>query len=112
MVDINGLFVSICCVIGILVCCVYGLWVVLFCFFCSFGLVGDNVSCGYYVCVEFYVLGYGWIFVDLSDVCWVIVIEGLLDCDSKLLLLKKIFFGVWEMNWIVFNVGIDVMLFG
>ncbi|HEX5673761.1 MAG TPA: transglutaminase, partial [Azonexus sp.] len=38
--------------------------------------------------------------------------EGLSDRDSKLQSLRKILFGVWEMNWIAFNVGTDVELPG
>src|SRR6185369_18026129 len=61
---------------------------------------------------EFYVPGYGWIPVDPSDVRRAIAIEGLSDRDSKLISLKKVLFGVWEMNWIAFNVGTDVTLPG
>jgi hypothetical protein len=39
-------------------------------------------------------------------------LEGLSDRDSKLMSLRKILFGVWEMNWIAFNVGSDVELPG
>jgi len=38
--------------------------------------------------------------------------EVLSDRDSKLISLKKILFGVWEMNWIAFNLGTDVVLPG
>jgi hypothetical protein len=34
--------------------------------------------------------------------------EGISDRDSKLASLNKILFGVWEMNWVAFNVGADV----
>jgi len=34
------------------------------------------------------------------------------DRDSKLISLRKILFGVWEMNWIAFNLGTDVTLPG
>jgi hypothetical protein len=39
-------------------------------------------------------------------------LEILSDRDSKLISLKKILFGVWEMNWIAFNLGSDVVLPG
>lgn len=110
--DINGLFVSICRAIGIPARCVYGLRVAPSRLFRSLGLAGDNASRGHHVRAEFYVPGYGWIPVDPSDVRRAIAIEGLSDRDSKLLSLKKILFGVWEMNWIAFNVGTDVTLPG
>lgn len=110
--DINGLFVSICRAIGIPARCVYGLRVAPSRLFRSLGLAGDNATRGHHVRAEFYVPGYGWIPVDPSDVRRAIAIEGLSDRDSKLLSLKKILFGVWEMNWIAFNVGTDVTLPG
>jgi transglutaminase-like putative cysteine protease len=110
--DINGLFVSLCRAIGIPARCVYGLRVAQSRLFRSLGLAGDNATRGQHVRAEFYVPGYGWIPVDPSDVRRAIAIEGLSDRDSKLLSLKKILFGVWEMNWIAFNVGTDVTLPG
>jgi transglutaminase-like putative cysteine protease len=56
--------------------------------------------------------GYGWIPVDPSDVRRTIALEGISDRDSKLLSLKKVLFGVWEMNWIAFNLGTDIVLPG
>ena len=41
-----------------------------------------------------------------------ISLEVLSDRDSKLLALRKVLFGIWEMNWIAFNVGTDVTLPG
>jgi transglutaminase-like putative cysteine protease len=61
---------------------------------------------------EFYVPGYSWIPVDPSDVRRAISLEVLSDRDSKLLALRKVLFGVWEMNWIAFNVGSDITLPG
>jgi len=110
--DINGLFVSICRGIGIPARCVYGLRVGPSRLFRSLGLIGDDATRGQHVRAEFYVPGYGWIPVDPSDVRRAIAIEGLSDRDSKLLALKKVLFGVWEMNWIAFNVGSDVTLPG
>ena len=110
--DINGLFVGICRAVGIPARCVYGLRVAPSRLFRSLGLASDNATRGQHVRAEFYVPGYGWIPVDPSDVRRAIAIEGLSDRDSKLLSLKKILFGVWEMNWIAFNVGTDVTLPG
>lgn len=110
--DINGLFVSICRAIGIPARCVYGLRIAPSRLFRSLGLTGDDATRGQHVRAEFYVPGYGWIPVDPSDVRRAISLEVLSDRDSKLLSLKKVLFGVWEMNWIAFNVGNDVTLPG
>jgi len=110
--DINGLFVSICRAIGIPARCVYGLRIGPSRLFRSLGLTGDDATRGQHVRAEFYVPGYGWIPVDPSDVRRAISLEVLSDRDSKLLSLKKVLFGVWEMNWIAFNVGSDVTLPG
>lgn len=110
--DINGLFVAICRSIGIPARCVYGLRVAPSRLFRSLGLASDDATRHQHVRAEFYVPGYGWIPVDPSDVLRAIAMEGLSGRDSKLLSLKKILFGVWEMNWIAYNVGTDVTLPG
>lgn len=110
--DINGLFVAICRAIGIPARCVYGLRVAPSRLFRSLGLSSDDGTRSQHVRAEFYIPGYGWIPVDPSDVRRAIAIEGLSDRDSKLISLKKILFGVWEMNWIAYNVGSDVTLPG
>lgn len=110
--DINGLFVSICRAIGIPARCVYGMRTGSSRLFRSLGLTSDDATRGHHVRAEFYVPGYGWIPVDPSDVRRAISMEVLSDRDSKLISLKKILFGVWEMNWIAFNLGTDVVLPG
>jgi transglutaminase-like putative cysteine protease len=110
--DINGLFVGICRAIGIPARCVYGLRVGPSRLFKSLGLASGDATRGQHVRAEFYVPGYGWIPVDPSDVRRAIALEGLSDRDSKLLSLRKVLFGVWEMNWIAYNVGTDVLLPG
>lgn len=110
--DINGLFVSICRAIGIPARCVYGLRVGPSRLFRSLGLTSDNASRGQHVRAEFYIPGYGWVPVDPSDVRRAIAMEGLSDRESKLLSLRKILFGVWEMNWIAYNLGTDITLPG
>ena len=111
-VDINGLFVAICRAIGIPSRCVFGLRIAPSRLFRSLGLTSDDATRAQHVRAEFYVPGFGWIPVDPSDVRRAIAMEGLSDRDSKLLSLKKVLFGVWEMNWIAFNVGTDVLLPG
>jgi len=110
--DINGLFVAICRAIGIPARCVYGLRVGPSRLFRSLGLNGEDATRAQHVRAEFYVPGFGWIPVDPSDVRRAVAMEGLSDRDSKLQSLRKILFGVWEMNWIAFNVGTDVELPG
>ena len=110
--DINGLFVSICRAIGIPARCVYGLRTGSSRLFRSLGITGDDVTRGQHVRAEFYVPGYGWVPVDPSDVRRVIAMDIMSDRDSKLISLRKILFGVWEMNWIAFNVGTDITLPG
>lgn len=110
--DINGLFVAICRAIGIPARCVFGLRVGSSRLFRSLGLAGNDATRGQHVRAEFYIPGYGWVPVDPSDVRRAIAMEGLSDRESKLLSLKKVLFGVWEMNWVAFNVGIDVTLPG
>ena len=110
--DINGLFVALCRAIGIPARCVYGLRVGPSRLFRSLGLNGEDATRAQHVRAEFYIPGFGWIPVDPSDVRRAMAMEGLSDRDSKLLSLRKILFGVWEMNWVAFNVGTDVELPG
>lgn len=110
--DINGLFVAICRAVGIPARCVYGLRVGPSRLFRSLGLSGDDATRGQHVRAEFYIPGYGWIPVDPSDVRRVIALEGISDRDSRLQSLRRVLFGVWEMNWIAFNVGTDITLPG
>jgi transglutaminase-like putative cysteine protease len=110
--DINGLFVALCRAVGIPARCVYGQRVGSSRLFSSLGLKNDDATRAQHVRAEFYTPGFGWIPVDPSDVLRAIATEGLSDRDSKLLSLKKILFGVWEMNWIAFNLGTDIILPG
>ncbi|NJD24434.1 MAG: transglutaminase domain-containing protein, partial [Betaproteobacteria bacterium] len=110
--DINGLFVALCRAVGIPARCVYGQRVGSSRLFSSLGLKNEDATRGHHVRAEFYTPGFGWIPVDPSDVLRAIAMEGLSDRDSKLLSLKKILFGVWEMNWIAFNLGTDIDLPG
>ena len=110
--DISGLFAAVCRAIGIPARCVFGLRIGPSRLFRSLGLTSDDATRGQHVRAEFYVPGFGWIPVDPSDVRRAVAMEGLSDRDSKLLSLKKVLFGVWEMNWIAFNVGTDVVLPG
>ena len=110
--DINGLFVSICRSVGIPARCVYGLRVGPSRLFRSLGISNDDATRGHHVRAEFYIPGYGWIPVDPSDVRRAMALEGLRDRDSNLVALRRVLFGVWEMNWIALNLGSDITLPG
>ena len=110
--DINGLFVALCRAIGIPARCVYGLRTGPSRLFRSLGLTGEDATRGQHVRAEFYTPGFGWIPVDPSDVRRAVALEGISDRDSRLVSLKKVLFGVWEMNWIAYNFGSDVVLPG
>lgn len=110
--DINGLFVAICRAVGIPARCVFGLRTGPSRLFRSLGLDASDATHGQHVRAEFYVPGYSWIPVDPSDVRRAITLENLSGQDSRLQSLKRILFGVWEMNWIAYNVGTDIVLDG
>jgi transglutaminase-like putative cysteine protease len=110
--DINGLFVSLCRSVGIPARCVYGLRVGPSRLFRSLGLTSNDATRGQHVRAEFYSPGFGWIPVDPSDVRRAISLETLSERDSRLQSLRKVLFGVWEMNWVAFNIGADVTLPG
>lgn len=110
--DINGLFVSICRAIGIPARCVYGLRIGRSRLFPSLGLRSDDATRAQHVRAEFYLPGYAWIAVDPSDVRRAIAYEQLAPDDARLASLKRVLFGVWEMNWVAFHHGNDLRLNG
>lgn len=110
--EINGLFVALCRAIGIPARCVYGLRLGPSRLFGKLGLANDDATQAQHCRAEFYIPGYGWIPVDASDVRRAIALEGLTDRDSRMLALRKILFGVWEMNWMAYNIGADLTLPG
>lgn len=110
--EINGLFVALCRAIGIPARCVHGLRLGPSRLFGKLGLSNDDATRAQHCRAEFYIPGYGWIPVDASDVRRAVALEGLSEGDSRFLALKKILFGVWEMNWMAYNRGIDLSLPG
>ena len=110
--DINGLFVAICRAIGIPARCVYGLRVASSRITRSLGLGSDDATRAQHVRAEFYIPGYGWIPVDPSDVRRAIAMEAISERDSRVTAMRRLLFGVWEMNWIAYNFGTDVVLPG
>ena len=64
---------------------------------------------------EFYAPGVGWVPVDPADVRKVMLEEepgGLPMSDPKVQAARAALFGSWEMNWIAYNHGHDVVLPG
>lgn len=108
--DINGLFVALCRAIGIPARCVYGLRIGGSRLFRSLGLKDEDATSAQHCRAEFYVPGYSWIPVSPSDVRRAIAMEVLSDRDAKIISLRKILFGVWEMNWIAYNYSSDTPL--
>ena len=109
--DIALLFVGLCRSMGIPARPVFGLRVDYSRLFGGLGATG-KLGQAQHCRAEFYAPGYGWIPVDPSDVRKSILDEGLNGGDSKLVVLKKLLFGFWEMNWIGFNAAQDVDLRG
>lgn len=109
--DIALLFVGLCRSIGIPARPVFGMRVDYSRLFGGLGMTG-NLRQAQHCRAEFYTPGYGWIPVDPSDVRKSILDERLGSADSKLVVLKKLLFGFWEMNWIGFNAAQDVELRG
>ncbi len=109
--DIALLFVGLCRSIGIPARPVFGLRIDSSRLFAGLGASG-NLCFGQHCRAEFYTPGYGWIPVDPADVRKAIHDERLLHADPRLVVLRKLLFGFWEMNWISFNAAQDVRLQG
>jgi len=109
--DIALLFVGLCRSIGIPARPVFGLRVDSSRLFSGLGATG-NLRVQQHCRAEFYTPGYGWIPVDPADVRKAIQDERLGSGDAKLVVLRKLLFGFWEMNWIAYNAAQDVKLHG
>ncbi|MCC2866921.1 MULTISPECIES: transglutaminase-like domain-containing protein [Candidatus Accumulibacter] len=109
--DIALLFVGLCRSIGIPARPVFGLRVDSSRLFSGLGATG-NLRAVQHCRAEFYTPGYGWIPVDPGDVRKAIHDEHLGNGDAKLVVLRKLLFGFWEMNWIAYNAAQDVSLRG
>lgn len=110
--DINGLFVSVCRAIGIPARCVYGIRIGRSRLFPSLGLRSEDATRAQHVRAEFYLPGYGWIPADPSDVRRAVAYEALRDNNGQLASLRRVLFGVWEMNWVGFHTGNDLQIAG
>ncbi len=112
--DISLLFVGLCRAIGLPARPVFGLRLDYSRLFGGLGVgaAGADLSQAQHCRAEFYAPGYGWIPVDPSDVRKASLDERLSTSDPKRVVLKKLLFGFWEMNWIGFNAAQDVELRG
>ncbi|MCX8145317.1 MAG: transglutaminase-like domain-containing protein [Azovibrio sp.] len=108
--DINGLFVALCRAIGIPARRVFGHRIEQSRIAPSLGIQRGDATLAAHCRAEFYVPGYSWIPVDPSDVRRTIALEALDHRDPKLVAMRKILFGVWEMNWMAYNVAEDLVL--
>ncbi|MCY1200509.1 hypothetical protein D9M72_119400 [compost metagenome] len=113
--DINSLFVALARASGIPARDAYGLRVAdSELGYKSLGKAGD-VTKAQHCRAEFYAAGYGWIPVDPADVRKVMLEEppGELPLtDAKVRAARVMLFGAWEMNWVAYNHGHDVVLPG
>ena len=112
--DIALLFVSLCRAMGLPARPVFGLRIDYSRLFGGLGISapGADLSQAQHCRAEFYAPGYGWIPADPSDVRKASLEERLVNGDPKRVVLKKLLFGFWEMNWIGFNAAQDVDLRG
>ncbi len=113
--DINALFVALARAAGIPARDAYGLRVANSELgYKSLGKAGD-VTRAQHCRAEFYAVGYGWVPVDPADVRKVMLEEppGELPLtDAKVRAARVMLFGAWEMNWVAYNHGHDVVLPG
>jgi hypothetical protein len=99
--DINGLFVALCRAIGIPARRVFGQRIGPSRLAACLGVEGEDVTLAAHCRAEFYMPGYAWIPVDPADVCRVLHLEK--PAPDKARALRRILFGVWEMNWLAYN---------
>ena len=114
--DLNAMFVGLARAAGVPARDVYGLRVAPSKYgYKSLGTGSPNVTRAQHCRAEFFARGYGWVPVDPADVRKVILEEppgNLPVGDAKVAAARKRLFGSWEMNWLAYNMGHDVVLPG
>jgi transglutaminase-like putative cysteine protease len=112
--DINAMFVGLARAVGIPARDVYGIRVAPSALgYASLGAASDNISKAQHCRAEFFAQGYGWVPVDPGDVRKVILEEppGRLELDDRrVIAARNRLFGSWEMNWLAYNTGHDIVL--
>jgi len=114
--DLNALFVGLARSVGIPARDVYGIRVASSAHgYRSLGVGSPVVSKAQHCRAEFFAQGIGWVPVDPADVRKVVLEEppGKLALnDPKVVAARKRLFGGWEMNWLAYNMGHDIVLPG
>jgi transglutaminase-like putative cysteine protease len=101
------LFVALCRAIGLPARPVFGLRIDYSRLLPSLGKIGE-LNRAFNCRAEFYAPGYDWIPVNPADLREAVLEEKLAPDDGKLLVLRKLLFGYWEMNWIGLNTALEV----
>ncbi len=114
--DLNALFVGLMRSVGVPARDVYGIRVAKSEYgYKSLGAGSENVTKAQHCRAEFFARGHGWVPVDPADVRKVVLEEppgNLAVNDRKVIAARKRLFGSWEMNWLGYNMGHDVVLPG
>jgi len=109
--DLNALYVGLARAAGLPARDVYGIRVANSEQFTSLGKSGD-ISKAQHCRAEVFLTGYGWVPVDPADVRKVILEQtaGLSLADPLAQHARAKLFGAWEMNYVAYNFGHDVVL--
>jgi transglutaminase-like putative cysteine protease len=112
--DLNALFVGLARAVGVPARDVYGLRVARSEYgYKSLGLGSDNATKAQHCRAEFFAQGVGWVPVDPADVRKVALEEppgNLPLAHDKVQAARRRLFGHWEMNWLAYNTGHDIVL--
>jgi transglutaminase-like putative cysteine protease len=112
--DLNALYVGLARAAGLPARDVYGVRVADSKFgYKSLGKSGD-ITKAQHCRAEVWLADFGWVPVDPADVRKVVLEErpGLTLKDDVVIAARETLFGAWEMNWLAYNSGHDLMLPG
>jgi transglutaminase-like putative cysteine protease len=111
--DLNALFVALVRAAGVPARDVYGVRVAPSALgYASLGKGGGDVTKAQHCRAEFYLPSHGWVPADPADVRKVILEEGggKAPTDPMVIAARMRLFGSWEMNWLAYNYGHDLIL--